>query len=64
MAIYIFCGLLTLIAFISLLKNAFSNNKNKNLDVLSSVLLLISSIKQFWVKILGRWFDDNKKKSV
>lgn len=43
MIIYIFCSLLTIIAFISLFKNIVSNNKDKKLDVLSSVLLLIYS---------------------
>ncbi|MEB7825613.1 hypothetical protein [Staphylococcus chromogenes] len=44
MAIYIFCGLLILIAMVALIKNTLSNKKDKRLDILSSLLLLISSI--------------------
>ena len=44
MVVYIFCSLLVLIAFISLSKNTVGDNKDKKLDVLSSVLLLISSV--------------------
>ncbi|WP_436966817.1 hypothetical protein [Staphylococcus xylosus] len=44
MAIYIFCGLLILIAIVALIKNTLSNKKDKRLDILSSLLLLISSI--------------------
>ena len=41
MFIHIFCGLLTLIAFIALSKNILSDRKDIKLDILSSALLLI-----------------------
>ena len=44
MVIHVFCALLILIAIVSLIKNTVSDKRDKNLDILSSVLLLISSI--------------------
>lgn len=42
--IYILCAILMIIAFGSLFKELGSRSKNKRLDVLSSVLVLISAI--------------------
>lgn len=44
MAIYIFCTILVLVAVGALLTNRIRDKKDKRLDILSSVLLLISSI--------------------
>ncbi|HGO1731567.1 TPA: hypothetical protein ACK0FS_000390 [Staphylococcus aureus] len=44
MAIYIFCTILVLVAIGALLTNMIRDKKDKKLDFLSSVLLLISSI--------------------
>lgn len=44
MAIYIFCTILVLVAIGALLTNGIRDKKDKRLDILSSVLLLISSI--------------------
>ncbi|WP_423828617.1 hypothetical protein [Staphylococcus aureus] len=44
MAIYIFCTILVLVAIGALLTNMIREKKDKKLDFLSSVLLLISSI--------------------
>ena len=44
MVIHVFCTLLILIAIVALIKNTVSDKKDKKLDILSSVSLLISSI--------------------
>ncbi|MCG5141164.1 hypothetical protein PCM48_13845 [Staphylococcus aureus] len=44
MAIYIFCTILVLVAIGALLTNMIRDKKDKKLDFLSNVLLLISSI--------------------
>ncbi|WP_222708781.1 hypothetical protein, partial [Staphylococcus aureus] len=44
LAIYIFCTILVLVAVGALLTNRIRDKKDKRLDILSSVLLLISSI--------------------
>ncbi|HDG5469608.1 TPA: hypothetical protein PF109_000170 [Staphylococcus aureus] len=44
MAIYIFFTILVLVAVGALLTNRIRDKKDKRLDILSSVLLLISSI--------------------
>ncbi|BAR10212.1 hypothetical protein SAJPND4_02702 [Staphylococcus aureus] len=44
LAIYIFCTILFLVAVGALLTNRIRDKKDKRLDILSSVLLLISSI--------------------
>ena len=44
LVIYILCVLLMVIAFSSLFRDLGNRNKNKRLDILSSVLVLISAI--------------------
>ncbi len=44
MVIYICCAILMIIAFGSLFKELVSHNKNKWLDILSSILVLLSAI--------------------
>ncbi|MFH4936197.1 hypothetical protein ABVB43_12145 [Staphylococcus cohnii] len=44
MVIYISCAILMVIAFGSLFRELGNRNKNKRLDILSSLLVLISAI--------------------
>ncbi|MGX0083797.1 cytochrome c biogenesis protein CcdA [Staphylococcus hominis] len=44
MVIYILCAILMVIALGSLFRDLGNRNKNKRLDILSSVLVLISAI--------------------
>ena len=44
LVIYILCVILMIIAFGSLFRDLGNRNKNKRLDILSSVLVLISAI--------------------
>nr|DAW19542.1 MAG TPA: hypothetical protein [Caudoviricetes sp.] len=44
LVIYISCAVLMVIAFGSLFRDLGNRNKNKRLDILSSVLVLISAI--------------------
>ncbi|SCT43263.1 Uncharacterised protein [Staphylococcus caeli] len=44
MFIYICCAILMIIAFGSLSRELVSRNKNKKLDILSSILVLLSAI--------------------
>lgn len=44
LVVYICCAILIIIAFGSLSRDLVSRNKNKRLDILSSILVLLSGI--------------------